>query len=374
MPLKNLNLKTLLIISTLLFYTIFYFKFITDKNLTNYFIKSDFKVYYVAAQLAREGKIKDIYNDTIFYSKTLQNLNLYERGSRYLRFINFPIIAYFFIPFTYLSITDSYRLYTFLVLGIMCFGLIKLQKIYGSDIGIILISIPTPIFFGGMYYGQISPFIFLILILLLISLVKKNDKISGILSGLLIIKPQVLLLIPFVFIFSKKKKKYLFYTLITLLFYLAVNILIFGSKLFVQYFNYLLSHQIETHDGYLFNFFVFYKYIDIKIILFFTIISLAFAFYLINKKFKEGYDIKVLFPLIIIFGLIFNIHTTYNDLLFLLIPLFYFYSLKNLKYKFFMLLLMALVMIFSLTSFQFYSVSVLLLIAFLSLYHIKYLA
>jgi hypothetical protein len=122
---------------------------------------------------------------------------LYARGSD--GFVNLPIIAWLFAPFGLIGETTASLIFTALgvaVVGLGWFLLSRLLDLDRGEKGLLLVAIAA---FGPMIYsvreGNISHFLFAVLILAMLDVRNGHDIRAGILFGIIaLIKPPLILI------------------------------------------------------------------------------------------------------------------------------------------------------------------------------------
>jgi Glycosyltransferase family 87 len=84
--------------------------------------RSDFTAFYVGGTLLREGHSGDLYNEAI--QQPLHSLLIAPDREANLPFVNTPVAAALVLPVTFLSLTDAYRVWSVLELGILVLAVV----------------------------------------------------------------------------------------------------------------------------------------------------------------------------------------------------------------------------------------------------------
>jgi hypothetical protein len=189
--------------------------------------------------------------------------------------------------------------------------------------------------------NQLSGIVFLLYVLAAVYL-RENPFKSGLSAGLLLLKIQHILLIPFLFLMLKSKESRIKFLSAVLLVWAVLslsNVLLYGPKVFTDYISFLQSRdtslvQQEKYQGY--NLFSLSALLDPVLGYRNTFTILLFvetALYLVAMYFvSRNKDIKMGIAASVTFALTLNIHTKLADLVVLLVPLLI--LLKDLSSKF----------------------------------------
>lgn len=332
---KNvINIAIILFSIVIIFYLLFIEKFV--ENSEKMISASDFIPYFSAAKRIKNGQMDDIFK--VDYNKDYE-ISIYGEilpYTPYLYYLNLPLVATAYIPYTHLNVITSYKIHAVISVFLISVSLLLLIReipIKLRDMALVGFFIPI---YGSIYYGQVSPLIFFILVLIFLALRKESHLLAGFLSGLLVIKFQYLLLFPYIFIIVKRKREYLITFAITLLVYMLANTALYGGDLFADlYFALFYSKTGGYGNGYFYNLMSLHKYVNTTILLISTVILYITSILMFVKN-KTNLALEQLFSSAVIFSLGLNIHTMYTDLLFLLIPLVFFLTLNKNLAKYFL--------------------------------------
>jgi hypothetical protein len=195
-----------------------------------------FNAYYPAGQLIIEnpGKLYSFAESIIF------------------GFVNLPILALLFTPFTWFEKSVAGNLFTGLgVASVVLFGwwLIKIADLRGLKrlIFIALLVANTPIFYS-IWLGNSTHMVFLFVIATFVCLQAKRDTLSGIyLAGAGLLKPPLLFLLLYVVV--RKRFKAVIGCAVSLGVMFGLSVLFFGFNLNVVWFQECIlkfSGQIVT--------------------------------------------------------------------------------------------------------------------------------
>jgi alpha-1,2-mannosyltransferase len=248
-------------------------------------------------------------------------------------FRNTPTVALLFLPVAFFPIALSYKIFivinTLLVLVFIKLFSREFPELKRSAVFFIsLCFFPTVI---TIVIGQISFILLLLWFYLLKSLKNKQSLLCGILCALLFNKLQYLLFVPFVFILSSNRKKFLkgFFTTFTI--QLLISIVLVGWQGIIKYPAFLLETESPFYasDVYsqmtLSSAIYFVKgtlglaNLSVNLInaLFYLLFFLIFIKYHHGRSYVENFSVATFFTLALV------PHAWEYNLVFVLIPLFY---------------------------------------------------
>ena len=298
---------------------------------------SDFVSFLTGASLIRGGEGKHLYEFPIqlaYQQRILQpfNLNLTNHEVKLLPYLNLPVFALLYIPFTYMPFLIAYKLYVILLAGVLfIIGLVASRifsklSIYSAWPFIPLVFYPS---IGAVFIGQTSVFLVLLFLLLFLYLRQGKYFQVGILSSLLFLKIQYAIAIPYLFILSRDKKNFSKGLVISAVIIIILNLWLSGFFL-NEYFSFLVATQkpeFGLRDRDMFTFFAYLRqtqpfsllnfYELFLVNIFFYIITLVFLF-----KNHEKLSLENNFIVVTILTLVFSIHGVNYDLALLLVPIF----------------------------------------------------
>jgi hypothetical protein len=290
----------------------------------------DFNAYMTGALLLKESP-GDLYN--IKAQKRVQTEYFGKEKVGTLAFLNTPTVAFLYIPLTFISKGEAYRISLIIQLFLTLILVSFLIKHFGFRNYLIpLLPLFLPLMIQPIM-GQIA--IVISIVILFVAIMTKSEKYfwAGVFSSFLILKIQHMILIPYLFIIIKNKREYTIGLLVGLLSFLLVDCLIYRGFYVFDYLKFLVQTEdsmMGTDTIQLLNFSSIFwllnlgKKLRILISSFIYFISLFFV-YRIAKIRSVGRMIS----LSIIFSLALNVHVNPVDLVFLLIPMFYFSGRKD---------------------------------------------
>ena len=296
-------------------------------------IKTDYIAFYTGGKILADESLGagQLYDTAI--QRSVQDSLFFNEYDNFYAYLNPPIVALVASLFSWLALSQFYFATLLINLVLQIIFVFNLKKLFIKTDHYLLFALFAGIFLPVLscyISGQFS--IFLALITLLIILLLKSDKDfrAGILTGLLLIKFHYILLIPFLFVFAKKRKAFLAGSALSILLFIAVNFAIYGSSLGTDYYN-LLKNVADSETGtqlgtlitnnvnlqafvpFVAKFLNVTESLSIKFIagLQIFLISLALVFGLKNSDdFNRD---SVLASSLILFNTL-NLHTLYNDL------------------------------------------------------------
>ena len=292
---------------------------------------SDFVSFMTGALVVRQGDGELLYDVPTQYN--YQKIVIEpQREATVLPFRHIPLFALLFIPFTFLPLLFAYKLFAIVNLGALlffCFLTTRTFKKFNFDTVwpyLVFVFYPT---LGSIFVGQISILLILLLLLIYRYSRKQNSFTSGILSGLLFLKIQYILFIPFIFVLSKTKKMYLKGLFLSTTIIFLLSILIFGPNFFYNYPSFLIKTENPIFGSRTQDMVTFYatlariKPFSINQASFLILINMVFyalslfLFYRILKRLNFGEA----FVFGLVSTLVFSVHAIDYDLSLLIIPI-----------------------------------------------------
>lgn len=310
-----------------LFFLYLYFNFLLKDSQKEYVLDSDFPVYYRTALMLREGKASEIYD----YGKQLEYHTTLILGYEIpLRiYVNLPLASFIFVPLTYLEIHTAYKVFSIFNLVLLILSLFYLSRLLKVPrITLIFLALFSPLF-GGIFYGQLSVILLFCLVASLYALHKENYKIAGLSLAVLVIKPQYLLLALFILISYRKIYKFVIWFIGPSVLYILLNFISLKIDGLIDLGKYIV--QMKSWHGYFYNIFHFEKIIEINILVFIQLmlILLTCIALFIKKELGSSTNLFNTFSLAVWGGIVLNAHSMYADLILLVIPLFYYFSIYS---------------------------------------------
>jgi len=194
---------------------------------------ADSKVYYFASKVLINGNIRNIYD--LAFQKAV-NITSFKESNTFMLFINTPISILPFVPFAFLTYPVFYDVWVVintLLIGCAVFFFSKTMKIRSAVLFFLSFFIPLV---SAIFTNQLTPLILLFYSLSLINF--RKPVVMGIFSGLLLLKPQHIIFIPFIFLATQTwqdKRKYLQGLIPSLLLLSAINVLLYGPDVYADY-------------------------------------------------------------------------------------------------------------------------------------------
>ena len=312
--------------SIAVFYLLFVFFYVL--NYLNHpfaVIASDLVSFLTGAKIVRNGEGRLLYDLYEQFKYQLDVIAPLTKGNL-LPFRGLPVTAFLFIPLTYLPLRTSYNI--FLLINILAIYILAKNLVKSFDLRkwekfalFILAFWPSV---SSLILGQYTPFLALILLFIYSSLKNKKDFYAGLLSGLLLLKPQTILITPFLY-FYEKKINYLLGLILSTTALLLVSLVIVGPDVLASYFTFLELTENSFYGSRPFH--MFSLFASLKTL--FPLMSNKF-FYFVNAFFyltslvvliKRRPKFNDFFLLAVIITLILSTHSLVHDLIILLIPI-----------------------------------------------------
>lgn len=323
----------------------------------NFTLGSDFISYYTGASLIKNGQSSRLYH--IDQQKKFQEKFPKDTGLILLPFKALPFVALIFLPLSYLDLKSAYLSFAYINISILVllYFIAKKEFVHISRKRFFLILIYlSPALFLALLNAQTS--ILLTLVVLLIYVYFKNRRwfIAGLLSGLIIIKVQMITILPFLFILAKNKKKYLLGLVLSLSLLILVSLFTVGLTEFLRFPDFILNTESESYGSILAVSFSLvgllsplmqHGLVKINSIFLLNFIFYFFALVFFYLKLKH-YPFTKLFIIFSILTILFSIHALAHDLSILTVSTLilsdqYFASAHNKKYLTIVKLLFSLV-------------------------------
>ena len=215
---------------------------------------TDFTAFLTGAQMIKEGKGKllyDLKSQRATQQEIIKPIWPYEK--RLLPFRSLPFVGFFFLSFSYFNLILSYKLFVvfnlvllflFILLSTRLFEAINKSKAW---LLIPLVYIPV---LHTLVQGQISLILTLNLLFIYQFIKLKKSFIAGILYSLLLLKPQYLIIFPFLFILTKNKHRFISGALLSFSILLLISGWVSGPAALLNYPAFILSTENPHHRTY----------------------------------------------------------------------------------------------------------------------------
>lgn len=304
-----------------LVYAYFLAQAFSDKKLL---FRVDFKAYYVAAAIVKDGKINSLYSINVQNEYERRLTGSLDRQTT-LTYRSIPVVALLFAPFAYLNYRDAVIVNIFIQTLALIFIFIYLNKLVASKTNYLLamlISLAYLPIIGSVAYGQVSIYLCIFLIMAFVALKEKKDALAGIIASFLLIKVQYLIFVPYFFLMAKDKVKFAKNFLVCFVAWIFINSLVYGVNFVTDYPKFLMKSEnmalgTSVNQNYnLFSLNQFHWPTE-------TIYPIVIVLYLISLYFiykSTSLDKQICCSVFLSLGL--NRHTMGTDQLLLVIPLF----------------------------------------------------
>lgn len=285
----------------------------------------DFGAFLTGAYMLRIGEGQSLYELDNQYNHQHGMLETHIDKNDFLPFRNPPYFALILLPLTFVSIAWAYRIYLLAIMGLYLIMPFLFQKYLPNIRKLPLWSLAILFYYPNIesfLVSQITPFFVLLFFLIYVSLLKKRYLLTGLLAGLLSIKPQFLLSLPFLFFLSENKKKFLRGLLVVLVPVVIVSLAITGLNGINSYPKFLVASETSyfgspeqrmftifslIRNSELFAGVSLHKILAINLFIYFAMVALYFKFY---KKVA----LELSFSSLLIFVLVFSVHLGLHDL------------------------------------------------------------
>jgi hypothetical protein len=290
---------------------------------------SDYIPQVVGAAIVRDGEIPQMYSlDTQmrYQGKYIAS----DKRAFLLPFRNLPIVAVLLLPLSFMSISLGYKvfmLFNLCLLAVCATLLVKGWKLRALTVTWLVSYFPV---LASLALGQLDCLIIAVVALIYIALTKNRTYIAGLLTGLLLLKPQFVVAIPFLFLIAKDKRKFGIAATISLVTLAGINSFLYKGAFFHDYLSFLFLTQADkfgTKAAFSFSFYKLYKDLlptfsigRLFVINFVGYLAAVTVFYRITKEKLFSERPVTLLTLTLLLTLLFAFHVQYQDLSVLGIP------------------------------------------------------
>jgi hypothetical protein len=257
-------------------------------------------------------------------------------------FRNPPFVALAFVPFIGLYFVVGYQLFAAVNMVLLAQGTYLLGLLFP---GIKKVSywkvIPITSLFGLsiLAIGQLSPVVFLGVLGTYLFLKRKKHISAGLAAALLTVKPQFLILFPFLIFLSAQKKRFVSGSLLLGCLLAGVSLMISGADFLPSYISFLLHTEdvvFASDPREMFSLFALLRRLGVVglegyLINFIGYFLVLGAFWHKASKSKLSFDTG--FIVAVLFTLVFAVHVYAQDLVWLLVPMFYLLSKATTSWK-----------------------------------------
>jgi hypothetical protein len=300
---------------------------------TNTIFRSDFVSFYTGGTLVKEGKGNLLYDLSSQFEYQQKIISPYIETEMLLPFRNPSFMALFFLPFSFLTLPQAYKLFFLINVSLFFLLVYLLQKHfprvkdYFAWPLLMCLFIPNIV---AVLRGQYGLVVILIILLIYHFIKKKRDLESGVMSGLLLIKPQYLLLVPFIWLFTKDKRKYLLGLLTTIAVFVSISILVSGLNPTLAYPQFLINTEIPLFGSHPWHMFTLYSFLITRYLFseipkhYFIALNLVLytgSFWFLTKSYKKiGFEKS--FLIAILLTVLFSIHALVHGITIILVGIF----------------------------------------------------
>lgn len=170
-------------------------------DLADEVIGADFVQFYTAGATLRTDREQDLYDFT--YQFQLQKQLIGDELDKFHAFINPPLIAWLFVPFSLIPYAWSFALWGFASLAALYAGIHLLRG--NAPFTTFALSITWLPVFASISFGQNGLLSFFLISLVYALWAGKKHWLAGISAGLMLYKPQLLLGIGLFWLLSAKQ-------------------------------------------------------------------------------------------------------------------------------------------------------------------------
>lgn len=305
--------------------------------------RSDLVSFLTGAKIVSEGASEDLYNLDLQYSIQSNIIAPYKRDD-ILPFKNFAVFSLPFIPLTYLSLKQSYIIFAFfnlVLLGILVYISSNIfTKINKIKYWLLIPFIFLPNILTTLS-GQLSIILAFIYLLIYISIQKKNALLTGAITGLLLIKPQFIIVSLFFFLLVSDKKRFFYGLMGSSLVFILASIYLSDIKAILSYPEFLLATENasfleRSQKMFTVSSSLFYNLpleISYHYALYLNTAFYILIYYLFIKRYKL-IEVDLAFVSATLFSLLFAVHVLEHDLSILIVPVFVLLNYSRRKSKF----------------------------------------
>src|SRR3989344_31821 len=217
--------------------------FTTHKEYSPFYV-SDFSAFLTSAYIIKDDNAGNLYNLNTQRKYLNEVIKPYKRDEVVLTYRNPPLLAFLFLPYTLTEPILAFKVYVFVSTMVVFLGIfiltrkLKLKSTYFAIIASVFYST-----ISNLLIGQIGPYLLLVFCLIHVNILENKYTQAGLLSTLLLFKPQFALIIPLILIALRFNKSYLKAILLGSILFVIANILLFGSNPFPEYISFLINTE-----------------------------------------------------------------------------------------------------------------------------------
>jgi hypothetical protein len=287
--------------------------------------KSDVVSFFIGGQIVKQGMGPRLYDSHV--QLEVENLIVGVDQENLLPFRGLPFLALVFVPLRFIT---PFQAFVFLlVLNIVLLLVFskeiakKIDSLSSSKIFLLtLLFWPTIKIF---IFGQISVFLLLVFLGIYRSQLVKKSLLGGLFTALLLIKPQMLVAFPWIFLLFLNKKEFMKGFALGVIPLIGVSLVVAHVSGFVSYIPFLLSTEVAEFGSRYWHMFslgaLFQSLSFSQINIFMLNALLAILFLALTIYRRKHLSHKSVFILSILSATLFSIHTLDHDLILLLFPI-----------------------------------------------------
>lgn len=301
-------------------------------------IESDFISFYTGIKIVSLGEGNNLYDLNTQFKYQQDIIKDYVDTDFLLPYRNLPFVAIFLLPLARPSLVLSYVLYVLALIILLVFITFKSASIFPEIKKIFYWSFLPLLFLPNLrsiQLAQFSPIVLIIYLLLYKYMSQKKSFTAGLTTGLLLIKPQYLLVFPFMLLLVDSKKKYVSGFLLLSGLLVLISLFAVGPYSLYKYPAFLLETESASFGSRPWQMFTFYSLFRQAPLLnslnlyWILIINLCFYFtsFVIYVRHSGKLPFDINFSNALILTVMFSIHALAHDVSLLFIPFLIFIKL-----------------------------------------------
>ncbi len=288
--------------------------------------RTDIVSFITGARIVRFGEGENLYDLSV--QQKHQSIVTKPNKLILLPYRNLPLLASFYIPLTYISLYSAYQIYALVLIVFTTFISWFSTRVFENLKNSYWFILPFAFYptLSVIFYGQNSTFLVLAFMSIYYYLRKDKPFIVGIILGLLFLKIQYILCLPYVCFLLNKKPKFFKGLFISTLFVFLGSIYISGFGFFEEYIRMLIKTESPVYGTKATTMFPLFSSMSQILPLakqYLLIINMAFyvlSIWLFSKNHYK-FSLQINFAILALLTLVFCIHGGYFDMALLIVPL-----------------------------------------------------
>jgi Glycosyltransferase family 87 len=200
----------------------------------------DFTIFYSAGKMVRAGMASSLYEERVEFQTQLQFAPDVSVRHGALPYNHPPFEALLFVPFTFLPYLPAYLAWNAVNLGLLGLALLLLRRhvplLQSKPLWVwVLCAVAFFPIFVCLLQGQDMLLLFFLLTVAYVSLIEGADFVAGCSLGIGIFRPQLVLPLAIILLFSKRRLKAVLGGACAALALAAVSIAVVGWRGFLDY-------------------------------------------------------------------------------------------------------------------------------------------